>query len=473
MGKIYPSKSNQPQYVNFYQYPPPAKFYLEDEETFIFLHQQLEKVRKVNTDKYAIYISVPFCFSRCNSCLFFRNLVPKGDKQELDTYLDAIIYELSTYLKTEYFKGRRIGAIYIGGGTGSTLSVGNIRKTIEKIKSLINLEDVEITLEGNPRDFSVKNYLPNIKKAGITRVSIGLQSCSAARLSALGSPHTDQQGIDAMRIAGDEGFDSVNVDLLLATPGQTIQEWLKDVRIVCENTVGMITINKYDVHSGSKAERLISSGILPSCINSDTADIWYMEAKSILTSYGYIEAYWGRFVLPGHTHCYGDMVYLEGSEFIGVGVGSYGWFLGREIYNPTTLANYLTLVNEKGGLSFDSSSNPATSNDLAVRWSLFNLNTGRLSLSELRERFGGESAVRYIRQLLNPAINDGRLEWSETLSMATLTQTGLKDKTGVRWLLYAHKMRVHHRLRADTGRTTKPPNAFIGSSVRCYAWIAY
>ncbi|HRT78961.1 MAG TPA: radical SAM family heme chaperone HemW [Paludibacteraceae bacterium] len=170
-----------------------------------------------------IYIHIPFCIQRCSYCNFFSvvsiNLV--------NEVINAIIKELS--IRKDYLKNEPVQTIYFGGGTPSLLTIQQIEKLLNTVYTNFPVEqNAEITFEANPDDLT-KNYLFDLKKVGINRLSIGIQSFDDDKLKILNRRHNATQAHEAVREAQKAGFNNISIDLIYGLPSQSLDEWETDL----------------------------------------------------------------------------------------------------------------------------------------------------------------------------------------------------------------------------------------------------
>jgi len=173
-------------------------------------------------DQKSIYIHVPFCVKKCNYCDFYSEthlaLIPD--------YITSLLKEI----KIRSGSKDKIDTIYFGGGTPSLLPVKDIENILQIIEDrFLVSRDVEITLEVNPGTIDL-NYLRELKKSGINRLSIGIQSFNDDKLKFLGRIHTAEQAITAIEDADKAGFDNVSIDLIYGVPAETKTKWQEDLK---------------------------------------------------------------------------------------------------------------------------------------------------------------------------------------------------------------------------------------------------
>lgn len=173
-----------------------------------------------------IYIHIPFCKRKCHYCNFFSLATTKFRTE----FLSALLIEIS--LQKDYLQLEQIDSIYFGGGTPSLLSFDELNQIFEKLYKYFNIsKTAEITLEANPDDLS-KEYLADLRKTSVNRLSIGIQSFDNHELEYVNRVHTGQEAIDSVKIAQDKGFHNLSLDLIYGIPNSTIDTWENNLKII-------------------------------------------------------------------------------------------------------------------------------------------------------------------------------------------------------------------------------------------------
>lgn len=179
----------------------------------------------------SLYIHIPWCLKKCPYCDFNSHEIRGQDGQTPeDEYVAALIRDLESALQDVW--GRRLSSVFFGGGTPSLFSARAIDKILTTVRTLLPLEHfAEVTLEANPGTFEAQKFA-DFRAAGINRLSIGIQSFNPRHLQALGRVHDDREARRAIEIAL-QNFDNVNLDLMYALPGQTLQDAQSDIETAC------------------------------------------------------------------------------------------------------------------------------------------------------------------------------------------------------------------------------------------------
>ncbi len=171
-----------------------------------------------------IYIHIPFCKSKCGYCDFF-SITDQSYKNE---FLKYLLSEIKMYSTTAQ-KNQLFDTIYIGGGTPSLLALENLQSIIDGLNHTFSISDnVEVTLEVNPGTVDLEKF-KNFKRAGINRLSIGIQSFNDFELEILERIHNAGEAVKCYNMSREAGFDNINIDLIYALPGQNLQQWKENL----------------------------------------------------------------------------------------------------------------------------------------------------------------------------------------------------------------------------------------------------
>lgn len=392
-------KKNTDFEFNFYQYPTPLRA-MEAEK--ICLQKKLE-LNSNKIDEFTIYISIPYCHSKCNSCPFFIGLIKDNREKEiiLNSYIDMLIKQINDYSKTLRFKDSSCKAVYFGGGTASILSYSQLNKLMSSISSSFYLsDDVEITLEGNPIHLT-EEYIKNAMKCGINRLSIGLQSFNDQILKmVLKSPHDSLQGINAVSSAKRIESLKVNIDLLYGFPSQRLEQWMDDIKRTLSYRPENIAINKYMILQGSRAEKLKAQGLLGIELTTNESYNLYVNAKKQIECAGYIEQRYGSFALPLTEQKYGKHTYCLCNDSIGLGAGAYSFINGYLFRCSKDIESFKKDIASGLFQIGDFISKKASENVVMKKYIMHNLYSLRLDRNEFTKLYGKE-VLDVFHQLLH------------------------------------------------------------------------
>ncbi|MBC7957592.1 MAG: oxygen-independent coproporphyrinogen III oxidase-like protein [Cytophagales bacterium] len=264
----------------------------------------------------SLYVHLPWCIKKCPYC-DFNSHEQKGAVQEA-RYLDALRADLEAALP--FIWGRRVHSIFIGGGTPSLFSPASIDQLITDIRARLPLEPgCEITLEANPGTFE-KDRFRGYRAAGVTRLSIGVQSFNDAKLQAIGRVHDAAQASAAVEEARD-AFDTFNIDLMYALPGQTPDELRADLQQALGYKPPHLSIYHLTIEANTFFAKHPPAGA-SSLPDDDTA----FDMLDIITEQAAasgLERYEvSAFARPGH-RCVHNLNYWQFGDYLGIGAGAH------------------------------------------------------------------------------------------------------------------------------------------------------
>lgn len=281
-----------------------------------------------------IYIHIPFCVKKCNYCDFLSAPSTKEERQE---YIESLCKDIRSYGETA--KAYRVISIFVGGGTPSLLEAGQIEEIFCALRQTFYIEETaEITIEMNPGTVS-QQKLRIYQKLGINRLSIGLQSVDNEELEMLGRIHTYEDFINTYQLAREEHFRNINIDLISAIPGQTVESWCHTLRTVAELNPEHISAYSliieegtpfYEIYGEDSKERIdredkdagklynINAKKLP---DEDSERQMYQDTKQILAEYGYHRYEISNYAKRGY-ECRHNLGYWNRTEYLGIGTGA-------------------------------------------------------------------------------------------------------------------------------------------------------
>ena len=177
----------------------------------------------------SLYVHIPWCVRKCPYC-DFNSHTNNGDALPEADYVDALLADLATEASSEKRQGRQLISIFFGGGTPSLFSAAAIARILEGAERLIGFAPgIEITLEANPGTVEQQKFT-GFRKAGVNRLSIGIQSFNDAHLKRLGRIHNGTEALTAIHTARQAGFDNINLDLMHGLPEQTPEQAIADLQ---------------------------------------------------------------------------------------------------------------------------------------------------------------------------------------------------------------------------------------------------
>ncbi|MDD6400875.1 MAG: radical SAM family heme chaperone HemW [Lachnospiraceae bacterium] len=291
----------------------------------------------------SLYIHIPFCAVKCKYCDFLS-----FDGESYGTmlrYVDSLCQEIKLYepIVGDY----SVRSIFIGGGTPSLLDESLITNIMAYIRRAFTVEkDAEITIEANPGTLRHQKLI-GYKKAGINRISIGLQSADDDMLKKLGRLHNFDQFVASYKAARRVGFDNINIDIMSGLPGQTIHTYVDTLSRVIDFDPEHISAYSLSIEEGTPFanDPSIIESLPPEMIDRRMYEI----TKKLLSANGYDRYEFSNYAKPGY-ECKHNMVYWTGGEYIGFGLGASSYFQGKRFNNTRDIAGYISLMEETGDL---------------------------------------------------------------------------------------------------------------------------
>ncbi|WP_373741500.1 radical SAM family heme chaperone HemW [Neisseria sp.] len=262
----------------------------------------------------SLYVHIPWCVRKCPYCDFNSHTAKSGLPET--AYVDALLADLQSELPNIW--GRPVETVFIGGGTPSLFQAASINRLLNGVRSLVKLQpQAEITLEANPGTFE-KEKFQGFKDAGITRLSIGVQSFNDAALQSLGRIHNHREALTAVETALNL-FERVNIDLMYALPNQTVQTALHDIQTAIASGAGHISAYHLTMEPNTPFGHTPPPG-LP----QDEAALDIEEAvHGALAEAGFAHYETSAFARPGHA-CRHNLNYWQFGDYIGIGAGAHG-----------------------------------------------------------------------------------------------------------------------------------------------------
>jgi len=306
----------------------------------------------------SVYLHIPFCAHRCAYCDFNTYA---GQESLIPAYINALIKEIHWIgnQTTQLSNYPTIKTIFFGGGTPSLLTGTQIDSVISALSSAFTLSaDAEITIEANPGTTSPKK-LDEYRRAGVNRISFGVQSSITEELRLLERSHDFFAVIEAVSTARKAGFDNLNLDLIYALPEQTLQSWQTTVKRVLDLHPEHISAYALTLEHGTPFGRWASRGLLPIPNPDLAADMyeWTMDyflqsdyaqyeisnwAKQKAEGSGQKAAVDSAFsLLPSAFVCRHNLQYWRSLPYLGLGAGAHGYAGGYRYSNALRIKTYI------------------------------------------------------------------------------------------------------------------------------------
>ena len=261
----------------------------------------------------SLYVHLPWCLKKCPYCDFNSHEMASADMPE-QRYIDALIADLEASLPLIW--GRSVHSIFIGGGTPSLFSPAAIDRLLAELRARLRLDaDCEITLEANPGTFE-KDRFKAFRQAGVTRLSVGVQSFNDDHLKALGRVHDSAQAIAAVQEAA-ASFETFNLDIMYALPGQTLEDLEKDMRQALALSPPHISIYHLTIEPNTYFAKF--PPVIP---EEDLAYAMLDRITEMTAQAGMLRYEVSAYAKPGH-RCFHNLNYWQFGDYLGIGAGAH------------------------------------------------------------------------------------------------------------------------------------------------------
>ena len=309
---------------------------------------KVEKLRSNESNELSFYIHIPYCSKRCGYC-DFNTYTPSElsagatliQVSEIAAkYIDTALLEIELAAKTA---GQKVvPTIFFGGGTPSLLPANEIARVIAKIKSSFDLDnDAEITLEANP-DSLTREFLEGIKRAGVNRISLGMQSAVPKVLEALDRTHNPENVTKSALLIKEVGFEHLSVDLIYGAPGETLSDWEESYRTALDLPIDHVSAYALIVEQGTKLASQIKRGEKQLPPDDETAEK-YLLFDSFANQKGFSWYELSNWAKP-NGECRHNIAYWNGSNWWGIGPGAHSFLKNRRWWNVKHPAKYQELL---------------------------------------------------------------------------------------------------------------------------------
>ncbi len=283
-----------------------------------------------------LYIDFPFCVARCAFCGFS---VQGYRERPAMRYAAALEKELCLHAKNTEGEHRQITSIYLGGGTPTRYPVELLTRLLSLCREQFHVaSDPEISIEAHPATINRANLIP-LREAGITRLSIGVQSFSDQQLRGLGRNHTAQEAKEAFRAAREAGFHNIGIDLIYALPNQTVGEWEETLQATIALSPEHIALYALSIEEGTLFHKKNEAGHL-SLPSEEEGITFYETARTTLKQAGYAQYEISNFARPGYASRH-NLLYWNRGEILAVGLAAHSYLNREHRENTDSLPAYL------------------------------------------------------------------------------------------------------------------------------------
>lgn len=284
----------------------------------------------------AVYVHVPFCRRLCGYCNFYS---VELDEAAMGPLVDALLRELDDYCIRHALA---VETVFVGGGTPTTLPPGELRRLLARLRRLAGASiGLEFTVEANPATVTPQ-IADMLVSEGVNRVSIGAQSFDPAELSVLERNHEPGQVAETVAACRQAGIGQVNLDLIFAIPGQTLESWLSTLAAAIELRPDHLSCYALTYEPGTRLFDQLQAGEV-SRVDPDLDATMYERTIDTLTEAGYRHYEISNFARPG-CECRHNLFYWHNEPYLGIGPSAAGLVNGVRYKNVADVGRYTQAV---------------------------------------------------------------------------------------------------------------------------------
>lgn len=294
---------------------------------------------------FGIYIHWPFCAAKCPYCDFNSHVRQSTDHQR---WRKALVKDLRA--QATQVERQTVTSIFFGGGTPSLMKPQTVAELLDEIAYLFDCDDrLEVTLEANPTSVEVEKF-SGFQKAGVNRISMGIQALDDGDLKRLGRLHTASEAIDAFEIARGL-FDQVSFDLIYARQNQSVSDWHAELRMALDMAVDHLSLYQLTIEPNTRFGDLYAKNRLRGLPDDDVATDMFQLTQDVCLDYG-LPSYEVSNHARAGAECRHNLVYWRYGDYLGVGPGAHGR-LSRDYQKYATETHslpetWITQVEETG-----------------------------------------------------------------------------------------------------------------------------
>jgi len=283
-----------------------------------------------------LYIHVPFCGRKCGYCDFY-SIVPEGD--QVDRLVDAMLRELDQVLA-----GRDLGVetVFVGGGTPTFLPEQALARLMDRLQRVVEADrPSEFSVEANPASLTGPKAAL-LRRAGVTRISMGAQSFHEHELRMLDRLHQPADIADGVKLVRQVGFEHLNLDLIFGIPGQSLRDWAESLRKAVDLNPDHVACYGLTYEPGTVLTARRERGeVTP--VDEDLETDMYLSAIDFLAGAGFVQYEISNFARPGG-QCRHNLRYWRGQAGIGVGPAAASYLEGRRWRNIADVGSYIARI---------------------------------------------------------------------------------------------------------------------------------
>jgi len=282
------------------------------------------------------YLHIPFCTQRCGYCSF--NTAPDGPGA-VERFLPALLGEMDTVARAPWAGGVDVRSVFLGGGTPSLLPAEAMARILERLRERFGIAaGAEVTVECNPESVS-RERLEGYRRAGVTRISLGVQSLDDRILPTLDRLHTAAQAREAFEAARAAGFGDVSLDLIYGLPGLDLPTWEATVKEALDWRPDHLSAYALTLDEGSLWHAAGVTGVPP----EETTTVQYRRLTELAAETGLEHYEVSNYARPGHRSRH-NQIYWRAEEYLGLGPGACGYLGDVRYGNVKPVERYGSMV---------------------------------------------------------------------------------------------------------------------------------
>jgi oxygen-independent coproporphyrinogen-3 oxidase len=370
----------------------------------------------MKNEKAGLYIHIPFCQSKCAYCNFYSitsvNLIPQ--------FVAALIKEIKLYQR--HFDA--FDTIYIGGGTPSVLTCGQLAEIIAAVNKFLKIDSkAEITLEVNPGDVSVE-FLKSLRTLGINRLNIGVQSFDDKMLKFLGRRHNANEARQALIHAREAGFKNLGIDLIYGIYGQSINLWKKTLAQALSFRPEHLSCYELTLEASTPLYKKYRKKNIKEPSENRQRKYFFTTAEELRKA-GYIHYEVSNFARKNNFKSRHNMKYWRHTPYLGLGPAAHSFLENRRWWNVASVKNYLEKL--AWGKMPVENEELLTKEQLKLETLFLGLRTGvGIDLKLYRQRFGADLLIDK-KNIIEPLVNNKLLEIKNDRLRPTLAGMAVAD----------------------------------------------
>ena len=285
-----------------------------------------------------LYIHIPYCKSKCIYCDFYST--PKVETME--QYMHLLLCEAR--IRKDEIGCETVTTLYLGGGTPSVIPIEQLTSLVNGLKELFDLSHLEeFTIEVNPDDVT-QEYIAALRKLGVNRVSMGVQSFNDSELQVINRRHNAQQAIDAVKAIQNAGIHNLSIDLIYGLPGQSLESWVQNVRQAIETNVQHISAYCLSYEQGTRLWVMRKQGKVKET-SDELCVAMHNRLATMLKEAGFEHYEISNFSKPGYRSRHNSS-YWNFTPYLGLGAAAHSYNGISRRYNPSSIKEYINALSK-------------------------------------------------------------------------------------------------------------------------------